>query len=150
MTESEIHQAQKQWGEGIVNIGQGADWEDSRDRASAFIQKMYVMDDSLLFFPTKASDIQSRPNLESALSYFVGKNEKFPEDKGFALQPWTAVRFENAGIVTREDISLAMGNYFFTDTSGAETKVEFTFAYVKDGESLKIQAHHSAIPFSHG
>ena len=150
MTESEIHLAQKQWGEGIVNIGQGADWEESRDRASAFIQKMYVMDGSLLFFPTKASDIQSRPNLESALSYFVGKNENFPEDTGFALQPWTAVRFENAGIVTRENISLAMGNYFFTDTSGAETKVEFTFAYVKDGENLKIQAHHSAIPFSHG
>ena len=118
--------------------------------ASAFIQKMYMLDGSLLFFPTKADEIQSRPDLESALSYFVGRNEKFPEDKGFALQPWTAVRFENAGIVNRDDISLAIGNYFFTDTERSWNKVEFTFAYVKDGDNLKIQAHHSAIPFSHG
>lgn len=149
ISENEIFNAQKLWGEGIVFIGQGENWEASRDRASAFIEKMYVLDGSLLFFPTKTSLIQSRPNLESALSYFVGRNPSFPEDKGFALEPWTAVRFENAGTVQRDDIALAMGNYYFTNSSGDETKVEFTFAYVKTSDgSLKIQAHHSALPFN--
>ena len=151
ISENEIFNAQKLWGEGIVYIGEGENWEASRERAAAFIEKMYVLDGSLLFFPTKTSLIQSRPNLESALSYFVGRNPNFPEDKGFALEPWTAVRFENAGTVEHDDIALAMGNYFFMSSAGTETKVEFTFAYVKtDDGSLKIQAHHSALPFNPG
>jgi hypothetical protein len=149
ITENEIKTAQATWGAGIVTIGQGESWEMSRDRASEFIQKMYVMDGSLLFFPTKTCQIQSRPNLEGALSYFVGRNANYSEDNGFALQPWTAVRFDNAGFVLRDNIALAMGNYYFTDTSGDETKVEYTFAYVRNAEGgLSIQAHHSALPYN--
>jgi hypothetical protein len=149
ITEAEIQIAQGKWGAGIVFIGEGTSWEASKDRAETFIKKMYVMDGSLLFFPTKTCQIQSRPNLEGALSYFVGRNEKYPEDGGFALQPWTAVRFENAGFVLRDNMALAMGNYFFTDTDGGETKVVFTFAYVRGGDGeLCIQAHHSALPYN--
>ena len=149
ISENDIYNAQKQWADGIVYIGQGKTWESSRDRASTFIEKMYVLDGSLLFFPTKTSLIQLRPNLDSALSYFVGRNPDFPEDKGFALEPWTAVRFENAGTVQKDEIALAMGNYYFMNSAGDETKVEFTFAYVKTADgALKIQAHHSALPFN--
>ena len=42
-----------------------------------------------------------------------------------------------------------MGNYFFTDLNGDESKVEYTFGYVKDEEgNLKIGVHHSSLPFS--
>ena len=56
--------------------------------------------------------------------------------------------FENAGIVLSADTALAMGNYFFTDTNGDETKVEYTFGYVKDKDgNLRINVHHSSVPF---
>jgi hypothetical protein len=72
-----------------------------------------------------------------------------PEDHGFALQPWSAVRFENAGIIIDADSAVAMGNYFFTDANtGKEAKAEFTFGYVRgtDGKLL-INVHHSAFPY---
>lgn len=65
------------------------------------------------------------------------------------MQPWTNVRFENETIILEENRAFAMGNYFFTDLNGDESKVEYTFGYVKDGEgNLKIDVHHSSLPFS--
>ncbi|MEL1237112.1 MAG: hypothetical protein VXA61_10600, partial [Candidatus Neomarinimicrobiota bacterium] len=73
----------------------------------------------------------------------------FSEDKGFALQPWTNVRFENASVILNEDSAIAMGNYFFTETNGNEVKVEYTFGYFLDNnDNLKINLHHSSLPFS--
>jgi len=145
----EVLAMQSTWGQGIVHIGAAPYWEDSRDRAKTMIEALYVMDGSLLFAPTKASEKQFRPDLEGALSYFVGRNENYPEDGGFALEPWTAVRFENTGMVLREDIAMAMGNYFFTNQDGVDTKVEFTFGYIRSADgTLKIQAHHSALPYN--
>mgnify|MGYP003323348530 FL=1 len=46
-------------------------------------------------------------------------------------------------------MALAMGNYFFTDLNGNKTKVEYTFAYIKnDAGELKIILHHSSLPYS--
>ncbi len=144
----QVKSAQDAWAQAIVHIGEAATWEEARDRAEQTVKDLYVLDDSLLFCPTKACDDQFRRDLDGAVSYFVGRNDKYPEDMGFALEPWAAVRFENTGVFCRADLALAMGNYFFTTRSGAELKVEFSFAYVSDGEGkLKIQLHHSALPY---
>jgi len=83
------------------------------------------------------------------LSYFIAGNDKFPEDEGFALQPWTKVRFENNGMILQEKRAIAMGNYFFTDLSGGETKVEYTFGYtLSDNGELLIDLHHSSLPYN--
>ena len=71
------------------------------------------------------------------------------EDNGFALAPYTKVRWENEGIITDDDSAIAMGNYFFTKTDGSEVKVEYTFGYVRDEEgNVKINLHHSSLPFA--
>ena len=151
MTENDILAAQQTWGSGVVAIGAAADWQTARDQAAAFVERMYVTDGSLLFKPTKASEQQFRPTVESAVSYFVGQNPSFPEDKGFALEPWMNVRFENTGIVSKGDVILTMGNYFFQPLEGEEVKVEYTFVYevpaVAAG-ALRILLHHSALPYS--
>ena len=88
-------------------------------------------------------------NKEGAISYFIGNNSSYDEDKGFALQPWVNVRFENSAVILEEHRALAMGNYFFTDTQGSETKVEYTFGYIKTKDGvLKIDVHHSSLPFA--
>ncbi len=148
--QSEILEAQKLWGNGLVKIGEVyREDKDFKKLAENAVGDFYGYDlGSVLFKPTKASDKQFRLTFESAVSYFVGGNPEFPEDKGFALQPWKNVRFENAGIIINDNSAFAMGNYFFTDYNNEETKVEYTFGYRKaQNGKLKIVLHHSSIPF---
>jgi hypothetical protein len=152
ITEREVIAAQKMWGNGIVRIGSvftnGGDYSDE---AADFIQDMYGYDlSSVLFKPTLAADDQFRSSFDAALSYFVGGNDAYDEDKGFAIKPYTNVKFDNVGIINNScKMAVAMGNYFFTDTNGGETKVEYTFAYVKDSDgNLRIVAHQSSLPYN--
>ncbi|AXT54535.1 hypothetical protein D1815_01775 [Aquimarina sp. AD1] len=151
ITKKEIENAQKIWGEGVVQIGAlHTDRSANETYTENFVNDLYDFDNKeVLFKPTKAAIDQFRITKEGAISYFIGGNSKFSEDKGFALQPWTQVRFENAALILEESRALAMGNYFFTDTNGQDTKVEYTFGYRKDSNGkLKIDVHHSSLPFS--
>lgn len=148
--QTDILEAQKLWGSAIVKIGQAyREDEDYKKMAENAVGEFYGYGlGTVLFKPTKASVKQFRLTFESAVSYFVGGNPDFPEDKGFALQPWKNVRFENAGIIINDNSAFAMGNYFFTDYNNEETKVEYTFGYRKAANGkLKIILHHSSLPF---
>ncbi len=151
ITKQEVEIAQKAWGEGVVKIGSlKGEPETCASFAQDFIDEKYDFDNKeVLFKPTKTSFRQFRPTKEGALSYFVSANGEYPEDKGFALQPWTAVRFENVALILEENRALAMGNYFFTDENGEDTKVEYSFGYTKNSEgNLKIDLHHSSLPYN--
>jgi len=148
--EAEVLSAQKKWGEGIVEIGKVAgNPAEATKKAESVISTLYgYKTGPVLFKPTKAAAIPFRLDPAAALSYFVSGNAAFPEDKGFALKPWTGVRFENNGVLLEGTTALAQGNYFFTDTDGKETKVEYTFGYFRDSEGqLRINLHHSSLPF---
>lgn len=152
ITEREVVNAQQTWGNGIVTIGEVFSKQgDYSSTAADFIEEMYGYDlSTVLFKPTLASDEQFRSSFDAALSYFVGGNETYEEDKGFAIKPYTNVKFDNVGIVNNScHMAVAMGNYYFTDTAGKETKVEYTFAYIKDrDEKLRIVAHQSSLPYN--
>lgn len=146
---SAIEAAQQQWGEGIVRIG--AEMRNGGDPEAAarhHIETLYAYDSSaVLFKPTKAADDQFRGSFNEALSYFVGG--AIAEDSGFALQPWTHVRFENEGIVLNGDSATAMGNYYFRSLDGEEVKVEYTFGYIENDDGTpRIYLHHSSLPFN--
>lgn len=101
---------------------------------------------NVLLKPTKAKEEQFRHIKEKALSYFV--KGIVAEDKGFALAPFTNVRFDNQSSIIDCDSALAMGNYYFTTQEGKDVKVEYSFGYVKDEEEkLKINLHHSSLPY---
>lgn len=148
--ESQVLEAQKMWGSGVVKIGSLKDQKDACEAyTEQFLKQRYAFDiGKVLFKPTKCAVQQFRPTQPEALSYFIaGDKTVYDEDKGFAVTPWTKVRFENTGMILEKKRAVAMGNYYFTDTSGGETKVEYTFGYkLVDGE-LKIDLHHSSIPF---
>jgi len=152
ITAEEVTAAQQAWGEGIVNIGKTfTDEGDYRAAAQEHITTHYAYGDdaTILFKPTLAAVDQFRETNDEALSYFVGTEGT--EDGGFAIAPYTAVRWENNGTVIDEDgdMAMAMGNYYFTGTDGNETKVEYSFGYEKDDNGdLKIVLHHSSLPFS--
>ena len=152
ISEREVVEAQKMWGDGIVRIGSVFSAKgDYKTEAADFIQDMYGYDlSSVLFKPTLAAKVQFRSSFDAALWYFVGDNPSYSEDKGFAIKPYTNVKFENVGIINNScSMAVAMGNYYFSDTKGGETKVEYTFAYVKDKSGkLRIVAHQSSLPYS--
>jgi hypothetical protein len=150
ITRQEVLEVQKNWGNAIVKIGKSKTVRTDCESATEFIlAELYAFDEGkVLFKPTKASELQFRPLKELAKSYFIGGNVRFPEDHGFALHPWVNVRFENHDMILEENRAIAMGNYYFTDLNGVETKVEYTFGYLRNSRGkLKIDVHHSSLPY---
>lgn len=149
ITEKDIEQFQKRWGNGIVKISKMfLEKEDYISETKQFISDLYsYSSEKVLFKPTLAAENQFRLDKESALSYFIGNNSEFKEDSGFAIKGWTNVRWFNAGIQIYENLAVSMGNYYFTNEEG-ELKVEFSIVYKKDSENnLKIILHDSHLPY---
>ena len=152
----EYHQARSRsstglWGAGIIRIGkahsEGGDYVGAAREHLKTLYGYHLGD--VVFKPTLAAEAQFRNDVEGALSYFVGGNEKYAEDGGFAIKGWTAVRFENCGILCQESTAQAMGNYFFTGPDGSVTKVEYSFGYIRDDSgNLIINLHHSSLPYA--
>jgi hypothetical protein len=152
ITEQEVADAQKAWGEGIVKIGkvytEGGDYKAT---ATEHINEFYnYQEGSVLFKPTMASEKQFRTDFQGALSYFIAGDEEYPEDHGFAIKPWSDVRWENIGTKIIGNMAVAMGNYYFTPAEGGdEVKVEYSFSYTKDKDgNLKIILHDSHLPYN--
>jgi hypothetical protein len=151
ISEAEVVEAQREWGDGIVRIGRVySEKGDYRRAAIDHISELYGYDLGLVLFkPTLASIDQFRESFDAALSYFVGGNPTYPEDEGFALAPYTNVRWQNSGIINNNcSMAVAMGNYYFTTTQNKEVKVEYTLGYVKDRDNkLRIVVHKSSLPY---
>ena len=148
MTNDLIEAAQKAWGDGIVRIAAAhTAGEDFTQVAHDHVTTLYAYGlTPVLFKPTLASEDQFRGDIDSALSYFIGREGT--EDTGFAIKGWTNVRFENEGLYSGSDLAMAMGNYFFTDPDGSEVKVEYSFGYVRGADGkLKIMLQHSSVPY---
>ena len=151
LTKALIEEAQAAWGAGIVKIASahtaGGNYEQV---ASEHVRTLYAYGIvPVLFKPTLAAEQQFRSTFEDALSYFVATNNACPEDKGFAIKGWTAVRFENVDIFVDANVGMAMGNYFFTTPEGDEVKVEYSFGYILDAEGrVRINLHHSSMPYA--
>ena len=59
------------------------------------------------------------------------------------------MRFDNHNTIVNADTATAMGEYYFTDSNEAVTKVEYTFQYKKAADgALKIVVHHSSVPYA--
>ncbi len=151
ITEQEVLDVQKAWGDGIVKIGkvylEKGDYETA---ATEHINNFYnYQKSSVLFKPTLTSEKQFRTDFQGALSYFIGGNENYTEDHGFAIKPWSNVRWENIGTKIIGNMAVAMGNYYFTPAKeGDDVKVEYSFAYTKDTDGkLKIILHDSHLPY---
>ena len=123
ITKQQVIDAQKEWGAGVVKIGS---LKDQRSECESF-----------------TSDF-----LDDLYSFESGLGCACKEDGGFAINPWTKVRFENSDFILEDNRAIAMGNYFFTDLDGNEAKVEYTFGYKLLGNKLKIDLHHSSFPYN--
>ena len=157
ITEGEVNAAQQAWCEALVAIGKtNSDGGDAKALAEKVLTEAYDYDNGKVFFkPTLAFGPNTfRNTKEGALSYFVGGNPKFPEDKGFAITPWVKARYDNAGdgnngIQIYGDIAITMGNVWVTGKDGKEVMVDKTWVFKKGSDGkLRIIVHKSALPFT--
>ena len=145
----EVEVIQNDWSDSLLELSALHQKNiDISNQTSDFIDRLYCYDfGDVLFKPTLASQTQFRKTKEGALSYFIGNNNKFPEDSGFALKSWTNIIWENSSIKIIGNIALAMGNYYFINNKG-KLKVEFSFVYKKDeNNNLRIILHDSHLPY---
>ncbi len=152
---SQVEEAQAAWCAGLVRIASayksGADF---RSEAAAVVDELYDYANGTVFFkPTLAHGNNTfRCTRDGAISYFVGGNENYPEDTGFALKGWTRVSFDNNaaenGIQIHGEIAITMGNVYLYDDHGMETRVDKTFVFRRCGDGkLRLCVHKSALPY---
>eukprot|EP00418_Pyrodinium_bahamense_P095895 CAMPEP_0179036826 /NCGR_PEP_ID=MMETSP0796-20121207/13813_1 /TAXON_ID=73915 /ORGANISM="Pyrodinium bahamense, Strain pbaha01" /LENGTH=174 /DNA_ID=CAMNT_0020733115 /DNA_START=1 /DNA_END=525 /DNA_ORIENTATION=- len=153
ITEREVLDAQKAWGDALVDISVTYDekgWEAAKARAEEIIDAAYGYNvGPVLFKPTLTIQPQTfRTTHESALAYFVGGNKDFPNDTGFALKGWRNVEIVNSAIFREGgNLAVTMGNVILTDKSGQVTTVDKTWAFYKGRDrKVRIVAHHSSLP----
>lgn len=157
ITYEEVNAAQQAWCDALVEIGRlkesGGDY---RAFAEKVISEQYNYDHGKVFFkPTLAFGEQTfRNDKRGAISYFVGGDPKYPNDKGFALAPYVKVRYDNAGndnegIQIYGSVAITMGNVWVTGKDGKELMVDKTWVFKKDKDGkLRIIVHKSALPFN--
>jgi hypothetical protein len=153
ITLEEVEKAQQAWGAALISISK-ANKDKGVKEATAIANQ--VLDGAygynmgpVLFKPTLTVVPQTfRPTKEGALAYFVGGDEKFPNDTGFALKPWTKYEFENDSIHITADLALTMGKVRLTNDKGEVTEVDKTWGFKRDDSgTLRIVLHHSSLPY---
>lgn len=153
ISHEEVLKAQQAWGDALIQISQTY---EQKGHAAAKTLAQQVLDQAygyqhgaVLFKPTLASGEQTfRPEVSGALAYFVGGNQQFPNDSGFALKGWTTYSFDNSAVYINGDLALTMGHVKLTDKNGQQTVVDKSWAFKKDEQGqLRIVLHHSSLPF---
>ncbi len=153
ITEEELTEARKIWGDAIVAVSTAYDNEgiDAATKiAGDAIDAAYGYNlGDVLFKPTMASGAQTfRPTREGALAYFVGHHDGYPLDGGFGLKSWRKVESETSASFIQGDVAMWMGWVHFTDKDGNVTTVDKSWGYKKDENgTLRIVLHHSSLPY---
>ena len=153
ITETEVLTAQKAWCQALIDIS-STHAQSGQSTAKALAEEVidtaygYQMG-AVLFKPTLTTNPQTfRLTREGALSYFVGGDSNYPDDDGFALQPWMQCEVENAGILITGNSASTMGKVHFTDKDDQVTTVDKTWKFVKDDTGqLRIVLHHSSLEY---
>jgi len=157
ITYDEVNAAQQAWCDALVKIGKlKEEGGDYKSFAEQVLSEAYNYDNGKVFFkPTLAFGDQTfRNDKKGALSYFIGGDPAYPNDKGFALTPWVKARYDNAGeknegIQIYGSVAITMGNVWVTGKDGKEIMVDKTWVFKKGkDDKLKIIVHKSALPFS--
>ncbi|MET0355135.1 MAG: hypothetical protein ABW044_00080 [Cellvibrio sp.] len=154
ISEADVKAAQDAWGNALIQISTDYDnggLEKAKATAKAVLDSAYAYNAGpVLFKPTLSGGEQTfRTDYRGALSYFVGDDKLYPQDKGFALKSWKGYSYKNAAVYINGDSALTMGHVIFTDKNGKVTTVDKTWGFKKgDDGKIRIVLHHSSIPYS--
>lgn len=161
ITEKEINDAQATWCRRLVEISRAymereRRGDEYKTLAGNFVDELYGdwAEREVFFRPTLALAPRNfRTTRAGALSYFIGGNPEFRDDKGFIKLNWIDARYDNViegkdAIQRHGNIGIAMGNVYLTpevSTDGKDTVVDKVFVYRKYAEGdVRLIVHNSA------
>lgn len=152
ITAEMVQDIQDEWVDGLIAIGE-ANMHDGDPVATArqMLNEYYDFDGAgVLFKPTLTHGEQTfRFTKEGALSYFVGGNENYPNDTGFARGNYVEGTATIENVIVQDNIAITMGNIMLVNEGGGSVTVDKTFAYRLDHDgNLRIITHHSSLPYS--
>lgn len=151
IAEPEVLGAQQDWCKSLLAISKMYDKQGQAaaiNLADQLIDRAYFYQEGpVLFKPTLTTNPQTfRTTKEGALSYFVGGDPDYPNDKGFALGGWEKCEIDNAGISISGNTATTLGKVHFTNKKGEVTTVDKTWKFIKDdANNLRIVVHHSSL-----
>jgi hypothetical protein len=154
-TLSDVLAAQTAWCEALIKISAdntSGGYSKAKATAENVIDQAYNYQfGPVAFKPTLTSAPQTfRPTFDGALSYFVGGNPSYPNDRGFALvsptgAPWSSFKVENKVVQLDGDSAISMGNVYLYDEKGVATVVDKTFGWNKSSDgTMRLNLHHSS------
>tara|TARA_B100001175_G_scaffold154030_1_gene130520 strand:+ start:1051 stop:1572 length:522 start_codon:yes stop_codon:yes gene_type:complete len=150
ISKENIIEYQKKWSTYVIEIGQQyLDNDDYKSHANLFFDDLYSDRPDIMFKPTQAYNVPFRNTRDDILSYFV--TGKIEEDNGFALKPWSSIKWSNNNFFLKENIAIVMGKYTFNSIhTNTNIEAEYTFGYIKceDTNKLSIFLHHSSLPYN--
>ncbi|MGL5674083.1 MAG: hypothetical protein ACRDC9_13550 [Plesiomonas shigelloides] len=153
ITQEDILKAQNSWGDGLLGLSSvgKSDQSTLNKMAVSFVDSVYGYSDGVVLFkPTLAKDEHTfRLSKDAAISYFIGGNEKYTQDKGFAIkEKWVSFKHENAAIQMNGQYAYAMGKLHLVNKQGVKTIVDKTWGFKKmDDGSTRVILHHSSLPY---
>mgnify|MGYP000412737507 FL=1 len=150
-TKEMAYTALQTWCDNVVEVGKiYAEGGDAQAFSEQVLSDNYDYDNGhVLFKPTQTFGQQTfRPTKEGALSYFVGGNSDFPNDKGFKLKPWVKVWFSKEDLILHNDLAIVQCNVHFigSDDSHIFVNKSFVFKECDDGR-VRIILHQSSLPY---
>jgi hypothetical protein len=154
ISEAQVLQAQQGWCAGLLKISEAyrsGGFANAKAVANQVLDSAYAYQyGPVAFKPTLTTNPQTfRPTKAGALAYFVGGDPNFPNDKGFAIKPWSTCKVRNQIIQMHGMFATTMGNVDLTDPSGKATTVDKTWTFIREPDgSIRIVLHHSSLPFT--
>ena len=168
ITNEEISAQQDTWcNAGLLAISETyhkKGWKAAKKLASEVIDAWYgynLLPDKkvpVAFNPTWTyGDLTFRTTRRGAISYFVGRDKKFPIDPGFALgapgpdrSQWISCKVKNAVNFAAGNVGFTMGKVYFEAEDGTKADVDKTWIFVKNPDTGEIRCvlHESATPFN--
>ena len=145
----DIIEFQQKWSNSIVKMGNYKNNKYKLNKyCNRFIDKFYHNPPNILFKPTKAKINPFRRTKKEILSYFITGEIK--KDRGFVLNQWQIIKWNNTNIIIKDNYALCMGHYKFESrlSSISDIIAEYSFVFEKNKKNeLKIRLHHSSIPY---
>jgi hypothetical protein len=154
ITEAQVLLAQQGWCKGLLSISEAyatGGFAKARATANQVLDQAYAYQyGPVAFKPTLTVAPQTfRGTKAGALAYFVGGDPNFPNDNGFAINPWKTCSVRNQVIQLNGMFATTMGNVDLTNDKGAVTTVDKTWTFIREPDgSIRIVLHHSSLPFS--
>lgn len=149
ISEAEIIAFQKAYGISFNAISQSVEDNSYYETAARkHIDKNYNIESGEFMFKIgNETSSNYRSTYDGILSYFIGKNKAFPNDKGITKQNWRKIDWNNNGIIKDGDMAIVMGQATLTNQNGETRLQNYTMCLKKtEGGNLKLIAHKIAKP----